>query len=58
MLHFGYFEPLLDQVHVLLRRRNPGFGLLLEAVKDIHCFLESNCVDRSVCVGIEILDDL
>src|ERR1022692_3150465 len=42
------FEPLPDQVHVRLRRRDPYLGLLLEGVDHVNRFSNRDLIDRAV----------
>src|ERR1039457_2659609 len=42
------FEPLPDQVHVRLRRRDPNLGLLLEGVDHVNRFSNRDRIDRAV----------
>src|SRR6266478_5761332 len=42
------FEPLPDKVHLRLRRRDPGLGLLLEGVDHVNRFSDRDGIDRTV----------
>src|SRR5271157_5635 len=42
------FEPLPDQFHLRLRRRDPGLGLLLEGVDHVNRFSNRDRIDRAV----------
>src|SRR5882724_8781066 len=42
------FEPLPDQVHLWLRRRDPGLRLLLEGVDHVNRFSDRDGIDRAV----------
>src|ERR1017187_4634326 len=42
------FEPLPDKVHLRLRRRDPGLGLLLEGVDHVNRFSNRDRIDRAV----------
>src|SRR5258708_28916123 len=42
------FEPLLDKLHLRLRRRDPDLGLLLEGVDHVNRFSDRDRIDRAV----------
>src|ERR1035441_7208862 len=42
------FEPLPDQFHLRLRRRDPGLGLLLEGVDHVNRLSNRDRLDRAV----------
>src|SRR5260370_16347301 len=41
-------EPLPDELHLRLRRRDPGLGLLLEGVDRVNRFSDRDRIDRAV----------
>jgi hypothetical protein len=51
-------EPFADEVNIRLGGANARGRLLLERVKDVEDALEANCIDRTVGVAIEALDEL
>jgi hypothetical protein len=52
------FQSFLNKVHVSFGRPNAGWRLLLEGVKHIHRFRESNRVHRPIGVSVVRFNDL
>src|SRR5664279_4915356 len=47
-LTFQLFEPPPDNVHLRFRRRDPGFGLLLEGVDHVNRFSNRDGIELSL----------
>lgn len=47
------FQTFLDEIDVLLGRRDASLRLLLEGVKDIDRVSESDRVDRPACISVK-----
>jgi hypothetical protein len=52
------FLPFCDKIDIPFRRSDAGRRLLLERVQDVHGFLESNGIHRSIRVSVVRLDEL
>lgn len=62
MLHLlvhplGLFQPLFDQIHVVLRRLILLFGLFLKAVENIDPFFEFNSINGPISTAVMVLYD-